>query len=104
MRKNHRNVYEEHIDYLKLYVQNLYKYLMIDYTNQVRILFKYKKWLHPPNMCGQLALEADWEKRNKVVTENVIRKSIQDGLHETIQDELNLKDEDYLLVSDESFN
>ena len=77
---------------------------MIDYTIQVRILFEYKKWLHPPNMWIQLALEANRVKRNKVVPEKEIKKAIQDRLHETIQDELNLKDDEYLLVSDESFN
>ena len=55
-------------------------------------------------MRSQLDLETDWEKRNKVVPEKVIRKVIWDELHETMQDELNLKDEDYLMISDERFD
>ena len=55
-------------------------------------------------MHGQFTLEADWDKRNKVMIKKVIRKAIRDRLHETIQDELDLKDDDYWLVSDEWFN
>ena len=54
-------------------------------------------------MRGKSTPEVDWYKRNVVVPEKVIRKSIQDGLHETIQDEINLKDNKYCLVSDERF-
>ena len=55
-------------------------------------------------MGYQSALEADWDKRNKVVPEKVTRKSIWDGLNETIQDELNIEDDYYCLVSDDRLN
>ena len=55
-------------------------------------------------MHGQLDLEADWNKCNGVVPEKVIQKPTRDGLHETMQEELDLKDDEYRLVSDERFN
>ena len=55
-------------------------------------------------MHGQSALEADWDKCNEVVPENVIQKSAREGLHETMQEELDLKADEYRLVSDERFN
>ena len=42
----------------------------------MRNLSEYNKYLHPPRMRGQSVLEADWDKRNGVVPEKVIRKAI----------------------------
>ena len=55
-------------------------------------------------MCSQSALEDDWDKRNKVFPEEVIRKAIQDGLHGIMHDEINFKDDNYRLVSNERFD
>ena len=43
MWKSHMNIYEEHLDHLKTYVQNPYKYSIIEYTEQMRILLEYNK-------------------------------------------------------------
>ena len=101
MWKSHRNVYGEHIDYLKTHVNNPYKYLMIKYTEKIRTISEYKKYLQTPIMRVQYSLEADYDKCNKVVLEKVIRKAIRNGLHETMQDKLKLKDSDYHMSSDE---
>ena len=87
-----------------MYVQNPYKYSVVEYKEIMRALFKYKKYLQSPRMCVQSSLGADWDKRNKVEPRKVIRKAIIYGLHETIQDKLYIKDDKYCLVSDESFS
>ena len=74
MGKIHRNIYEEHLDHLKTYVQKPYKYLMIDYTNLMRNLFEYNQNFQHPRMRIQLDIEADWDKRNTVVPEKVTIK------------------------------
>ena len=48
-------------------------------------------------------LEANWDKRNKVVPEKVIRKAIRYELHVTMQDKLHLKEDNYCLFSNERF-
>ena len=90
MWKRHINVFEEHLDFLKAYVQNPYKYLMLDNSKKMRTWIKHKKYLHPPIMRGKLDLEADLENPNAVVPERVTTKLIWDGLHETMQDELDI--------------
>ena len=89
---------------MKTYIQKPYKYSIIEYTEQIRTLFKYKKYLQPPRMCGKWSLEADWENRKKVVPKKLIRKAIRDGLHDTMQDKLDLKDGNYHLFGNERFN
>ena len=91
MRKSHRNVYEEHLDYLKTYVQKTYKYLMIEYTEGMKNLFKYNKYLQPPIMHSQSSLEADQDKHNEFVPEKVIIKAIRDELNKTMQEKSSLK-------------
>ena len=91
MQKSHRNVYEEHLDYLKTYVQKTYKYLMIEYTEGMKNLFKYNKYLHPPIMHSQSSLEADQDKHNEFVPEKVIIKAIRDELNKTMQEKSSLK-------------
>ena len=63
---------------------------MIDYTERMKTLFEYP-------------LEANWDKRNKVVPEKVIIKAIRYELHVTMQDKLHLKEDNYCLFSDERF-
>ena len=55
-------------------------------------------------MRVQSSLEADWDKRNEVVTEKVIRKAIRDRQHETIQDKIYIEDKDCCIVSNDKFN
>ena len=43
MWKRNRNIYEEHIDHLKTYIQKPYKYSMIEYTRQMSTLLEYNK-------------------------------------------------------------
>ena len=67
MWKIHRNIYKEHLDYLKTYIQQPYKYSMVEYTNQMKNLFEYKKYLQSSSTRGQSALDANWYKQNEVV-------------------------------------
>ena len=55
-----------------------------------------------PSMHGQSALESYWDKRNEVVPEKVIRKSIRYLLNDTMQDKLDIKDDNCFLVYNES--
>ena len=84
IRKSHRYIYKEHLDHLKTYDQNPYKYLIIEYTKKMRTLFEYNKYLQLPRMRSQLSLEAYWYKHNEPVTEKVTRKSTWEELHETM--------------------
>ena len=104
MWKRCRNLYEKHLDYLQTYVHNPCKYSMIDYNKQIRTLFKYNKYPQPPSMHVQLALGDKWGKRNRVVYEKLIRNSIRYGLYETMQDKIDLKDDNYFMVSNNILN
>ena len=70
----------------------------------MRKLFEYKKYLQLISMSSKSYLEANWDKRNKVILEKVIIKAIRYGLHNNTKDKIDIKDNNYHLVINERFN
>ena len=104
MWRNHRNVHDDHMHYLQTDIIKPYKMSMIDFVERMRTLFKMKRYLQPPSMRNETSIDADWDTRDKAVTEITIRKALRDGLHDSLQIKLDQKEEDYHLFDDETFN
>ena len=75
-----------------------FRVFIINYNERVREIHNLEKYLPPPLMKGQDYNEADWEVRDKGLSENNICVAARDGLPISMRDELDEKDKYYQYV------
>ena len=75
-----------------------FKVGIIKYNERVREIHNLEKYLPPPLMKGQEYNEADWEVRDKGLSDNNIRVTTRNKLPISMQDELDEKDKYYRYV------
>ncbi len=104
MWKKHRNVFYEHVEYLKNSIRKPFDMTIMDYVERVREMWYLKRYLPPPSLKNKTYSEVLWSTLDEAVNELVIRKSIRDGLPDEMQAQLDAKDDDYRNVDEERFN
>ncbi len=105
MWKKHRNVFYEHVEYLKNSIRKPFDMTIMDYIECVHEMWYLKCYLLPPSLKNETYSEELWSMLDEAVNELVIRKSIRDGLPDEMQaQELDAKDDDYRNVDEEHFN
>jgi hypothetical protein len=99
----HRTVQDEHIRYLENKIIKPYDMAMRDFYDRVVEMYSFIYYLQPPSMNNQAWYEARWHTLTALPSEERIRVAIRNGLPRSMQDKLDQKDEDYRMVSNETF-
>jgi hypothetical protein len=99
----HRTVQEEHIRYLENKIIKPYDMAIRDFYDRVIEMYTYINYMQPPSMNNQAWHEAKWHMTSTHFSEERIRTAIRNGLPRAMQDKLDQKDEDYRMVSNETF-
>jgi hypothetical protein len=90
-------VQDEHIRYLKN------KMAIRDFYDQVVKMYSFIYYLQLPLMNNQVWYEAKWHTLSALPSEERIRVAICNGLPRSMQDKLDPKEDDYRMVSNETF-
>ena len=99
----HRTVQEEHIRYLENKVIKPYDMAIRDFYDRVVEMYTYIHYMQPPSMNNQAWYDAKWSDLSLIIPEVRVRTAIRNGLPRSMQDKLDQKDEDYRMVSNETF-
>jgi hypothetical protein len=99
----HRTVQEEHIRYLENKVIKPFDMAIRDFYDRVVEMYSYVYYMQPPSMNNQVWYEAKWSTCSTQMSEERMRTAVRNGLPRSMQDKLDQKDEDYCMVSIETF-
>ena len=73
MWKKHRNVFYEHVEYLKNLIRKPFDMTIMDYVERIREMWYLKRYLPPPSLKNETYSEALWSMLDKAVNVLVIR-------------------------------
>eukprot|EP00557_Chaetoceros_sp_GSL56_P012168 CAMPEP_0176484630 /NCGR_PEP_ID=MMETSP0200_2-20121128/4560_1 /TAXON_ID=947934 /ORGANISM="Chaetoceros sp., Strain GSL56" /LENGTH=472 /DNA_ID=CAMNT_0017881123 /DNA_START=218 /DNA_END=1637 /DNA_ORIENTATION=- len=99
----HRTVLDEHIRYLENKIIKPYDMAIRDFYDRVIEMYSYTYYIQPPSMNNQAWYEAKWSACSTIFSDRRMRTAIRNGLPRSMQDKLDQKDEDYRMVSTETF-
>ena len=88
MWKKHRSVFQDHIKYIYNDIVKLFRVGILRQAERVQEMHDLDKKLPPPWMNGESYESANWDVRDRYLSENQIRVVIKGGIPSSMQDDL----------------
>ena len=95
MRKKNLILFQDHVKYIHNDIVKHFRVRILRYAEHVQDMHNLAKYLPPPSMKDKSYKSANWDVRNKGLSENDIRIAIKDGLPSYMQDKLEDNQEEY---------